>query len=340
MAETALQGGLAGKTGPSCSQTWVSGGTPLPEGQGSPGPTVQAAGSCGDCASGFREVWAQHPHKQPQQKPGHLPLPSPGAARPCHSRCWSRALAALPCLLTLPHRHCQATPPPLLQLGEQGPNADTRTHGHGAQGSRCTDGRTDTGRAGSQCRHTDAGRVGSRCTDTRTHGHRAGGVQAHRQAGGVPEAGPAGLPYLSSCFSRVRRLRAISAQASTAPCRVCRSGLCAIDSRRGKTATMGRTRRLSARRLGSEPEGRRAPLQVSGQVTGAPGLSLKPPPGQTPGPPGAGGRGAEDATHSWGSTCSPGPKPAPRGEGPDCSPRLPCRTRLAVSLPGDRAGQG
>lgn len=329
MAETALQGGLAGKTGPSCSQTWVSGGTPLPEGQGSPGPTVQAAGSCGDCASGFREVWAQHPHKQPQQKPGHLPLPSPGAARPCHSRCWSRALAPLPCLLTLPHRHCQATPP-----RSSWANRDPmQTHGH-----------TDTGRKGPGAR-TDGRTQGGRGPGARTHGHRAGGVQAHRQAGGrgaggVPEAGPAGLPYLSSCFSRVRRLRAISAQASTAPCRVCRSGLCAIDSRRGKTATMGRTRRLSARRLGSEPEGRRAPLQVSGQVTGAPGLSLKPPPGQTPGPPGAGGRGAEDATHSWGSTCSPGPKPVPRGEGPDCSPRLPCRTRLAVSLPGDRAGRG
>lgn len=217
-----------------------------------------------------------------------------------------------------------------------------QTHGRGAGGvpvHRRTDGHgADRVLAHRRTR-------GGRGPGARTHGHRAGGVQVHRQAGGrgaggVPEAGPAGLPYLSSCFSRVRRLRAISAQASTAPCRVCRSGLCAIDSRRGKTATMGRTRRLSARRLGSEPEGRRAPLQVSGQVTGAPGLSLKPPPGQTPGPPGAGGRGAEDATHSWGSTRSPGPKPAPRGEGPDCSPRLPCRTRLAVSLPGDRAGQG
>lgn len=194
MAETALQGGLAGKTGPSCSQTWVSGGTPLPEGQGSPGPTVQAAGSCGDCASGFREVWAQHPHKQPQQKPGHLPLPSPGAARPCHSRCWSRALAPLPCLLTLPHRHCQATPPPLLQLGEQGPNADTRTHGHGAQGSRCTDGRTDTGRTGSWHTggrgaggvpahgHTDTGQAGSRRTDRRADVGRAGSRKLARQA--------------------------------------------------------------------------------------------------------------------------------------------------------------
>lgn len=260
-------------------------------------------------------------------------------------------------------------PPPRSSWANRDP---MQTHGHtdtGRAGSQCR--HTDAGRVGSRrtdtrthgCgaggvpvhRRTDghgADRVlahrwtrGGRGPGARTHGHRAGGVQAHRQAGGrgaggVPEAGPAGLPYLSSCFSRVRRLRAISAQASTAPCRVCRSGLCAIDSRRGKTATMGRTRRLSARRLGSEPEGRRAPLQVSGQVTGAPGLSLKPPPGQTPGPPGAGGRGAEDATHSWGSTCSPGPKPAPRGEGPDCSPRLPCRTRLAVSLPGDRAGQG
>lgn len=169
MAETALQGGLAGKTGPSCSQTWVSGGTPLPEGQGSPGPTVQAAGSCGDCASGFREVWAQHPHKQPQQKPGHLPLPSPGAARPCHSRCWSRALAPLPCLLTLPHRHCQATPPPPLQLGEQGPNADTRTHGH-----------TDTGRKGPGAR-TDGRTRGGRGpnADTRTRGGWGPGAQTH-----------------------------------------------------------------------------------------------------------------------------------------------------------------
>lgn len=161
MAETALQGGLAGKTGPSCSQTWVSGGTPLPEGQGSPGPTVQAAGSCGDCASGFREVWAQHPHKQPQQKPGHLPLPSPGAARPCHSRCWSRALAPLPCLLTLPHRHCQATPPP-----------------------------APAGRTGTQCRHTDTRTRGARVpVHGRTDGHGAGGVpmQTHgRGAGGVP----------------------------------------------------------------------------------------------------------------------------------------------------------
>lgn len=162
MAETALQGGLAGKTGPSCSQTWVSGGTPLPEGQGSPGPTVQAAGSCGDCASGFREVWAQHPHKQPQQKPGHLPLPSPGAARPCHSRCWSRALAPLPCLLTLPHRHCQATRPPPAPAG----------------------------RTGTQCRHTDTRTRGARVpVHGRTDGHGAGGVpmQTHgRGAGGVP----------------------------------------------------------------------------------------------------------------------------------------------------------
>lgn len=42
--------------------------------------------------------------------------------------------------------------------------------------------------------------------------------------------------YLPSCIASPQRLRVTSAQASTAPCRVCRSGLCVMDSRRGKTA--------------------------------------------------------------------------------------------------------
>lgn len=50
--------------------------------------------------------------------------------------------------------------------------------------------------------------------------------------------------YLPCCVASVCRLRATSAQASTAPCRVCRSGLCVIDSRRGNTAkhTVGEAR--------------------------------------------------------------------------------------------------
>lgn len=42
--------------------------------------------------------------------------------------------------------------------------------------------------------------------------------------------------YLPCCSASAHRLRATSAQASTAPCRVCRSGLCVSDSRRGSTA--------------------------------------------------------------------------------------------------------
>ena len=52
-------------------------------------------------------------------------------------------------------------------------------------------------------------------------------------------AGGQGFSYLFSCTASVHRLWATSAQASTAPCRVCRSGLRVIDSRRGKTVRTG-----------------------------------------------------------------------------------------------------
>lgn len=68
--------------------------------------------------------------------------------------------------------------------------------------------------------------------------------------------------YLPCCVASVCRLRATSAQASTAPCRVCRSGLCVIDSRRGNTAkhTVGETPGVTVRHAGSGSRGGMHPL--------------------------------------------------------------------------------
>lgn len=44
------------------------------------------------------------------------------------------------------------------------------------------------------------------------------------------------VSHLSSCTASRYKPRASSAQASTAPCRVCRSRLCVFDSRQGRTA--------------------------------------------------------------------------------------------------------
>ena len=59
------------------------------------------------------------------------------------------------------------------------------------------------------------------------------GFQARDHSGSM---GPQCFPYLSSCTASLYRPRVTSAQASTAPCRVCRSRLCVTDSRRGRTA--------------------------------------------------------------------------------------------------------
>ena len=87
------------------------------------------------------------------------------------------------------------------------------------------------------------------------------------------------VSHLSSCTASRYKPRASSAQASTAPCRVCRSRLCVFDSRQGRTANdRGHGTRERARgpcvrlRSNRRPTGR-APSARSASVT--PGVNAR-----------------------------------------------------------------
>lgn len=96
-------------------------------------------------------------------------------------------------------------------------------------------------------------------------------AQVEQSLGDSAGEGP-GSAYLRCCTARLCRLRVTSAQASTAPCRSCRSELCTMDSSRGRTAGMNRTtgqaRQREGEQVGGECAGQPCPSPTAGRSLG------------------------------------------------------------------------